>query len=68
MALSFEELNRPIRHLLLVDDEASILRSLQRMLRREGYVIHVATSGEEGLAVLEKEPIGVIVTDQRMPG
>ncbi|MCB1965075.1 MAG: response regulator [Candidatus Accumulibacter sp.] len=68
MALSFEELNRPIRHLLLVDDEASILRSLQRMLRREGYVIHAAASGEEGLAVLEKEPIGVIVTDQRMPG
>ena len=58
----------PPRHLLLVDDEESILLSLRRMLRREGYVIHLANGGAEGLAVLEREPIGVIVTDQRMPG
>lgn len=67
MDLSFDELSKPVRHLLLVDDEESILRSLRRMLRRDGYVIHVALSGEEGLAILEREPIGVIVTDQRMP-
>jgi len=59
---------RPPRHLLLVDDEESILLSLRRMLRRDGYVIHLANGGAEGLAVLEREPIGVIVTDQRMPG
>ncbi|HRE85749.1 MAG TPA: response regulator [Accumulibacter sp.] len=68
MDLSFDELSKPVRHLLLVDDEESILRSLRRMLRRDGYVIHVALGGEEGLAVLEREPVGVIVTDQRMPG
>lgn len=67
MDLSFDDLSRPARHLLLVDDEESILRSLRRMLRRDGYVIHVALSGEEGLAILEREPVGVIVTDQRMP-
>lgn len=67
MDLSFEQLNKPVRHLLLVDDEESILRSLQRMLRRDGYVIHLATSGEEGLAILDREPVGVIITDQRMP-
>ena len=68
MDLSFDDLSKPARHLLLVDDEESILRSLRRMLRRDGYVIHVALSGEEGLAILEREPVGVIVTDQRMPG
>lgn len=56
------------RQLLLVDDEESILQSLRRMLRRDGYVIHLANSGEAGLEILEREPIGVIVTDQRMPG
>lgn len=59
--------DKPNRHLLLVDDEESILQALRRMLRRDGYVIHLASSGEQGLAILEKEPIGVIVSDQRMP-
>lgn len=67
MDLSFDELSKSVRHLLLVDDEESILRSLRRMLRRDGYTIHVALSGEEGLAILDREPVGVIVTDQRMP-
>ncbi|MBE2257804.1 MAG: response regulator [Candidatus Accumulibacter sp.] len=67
MDLRFAPLSTAARHLLLVDDEESILRSLQRMLRRDGYVIHLATSGEDGLAILEREPVGVIVTDQRMP-
>jgi PAS domain S-box-containing protein len=56
------------RHLLLVDDEEGILQSLRRMLRRDGYVIHLATSAAEGLAVLAREPVGVIISDQRMPG
>jgi PAS domain S-box-containing protein len=56
------------RHLLIVDDEENILQSLRRLLRRDGYVIHLAGGGEAGLEVLAKEPIGVIVSDQRMPG
>ena len=56
------------RHLLLVDDEENILTSLRRMLRRDGYTIHTASSGDEGLAILAREPVGVIISDQRMPG
>lgn len=59
--------NAAERHLLLVDDEENILMALRRMLRPEGYVIHTASSGEEGLEVLAREPIGVVVSDQRMP-
>jgi PAS domain S-box-containing protein len=55
------------RNLLLVDDEDNILSALKRMLRRDGYRIFTASSGAEGLEVLEREPIGVIVSDQRMP-
>lgn len=61
------ELHRE-RHLLLVDDEESILQALRRMLRRDGYVIHLASSGADGLTAMEQFPIGVIVSDQRMPG
>ncbi len=55
------------RVLLLVDDEENILRSLQRLFRRQGYRILSASSGAEGLAVLEQERVGVIISDQRMP-
>ncbi|MCW8883959.1 MAG: response regulator [Motiliproteus sp.] len=55
------------RTLLLVDDEENILRSLRRLFRREGYKIYTANGGAEGLKVLSENPIGVIVSDQRMP-
>lgn len=56
------------RTLLLVDDEENILRALTRLLRRDGYTILTASGGEEGLAQLEAHPVGVILSDQRMPG
>lgn len=56
------------RTLLLVDDEENILSSLRRLLRRDGYTILTATSGQQGLEVLAANPVDVIVSDQRMPG
>ena len=55
------------RALLLVDDEDNNLRALQRVLRREGYEVHAATSARDAFAILAAMPIGVIVSDQRMP-
>lgn len=52
---------------LLVDDEANILSSLRRLLRRQPYDIFTAESGKEGLAILEKERIDLVVSDMRMP-
>lgn len=54
--------------LLLVDDEPSVISSLKRLLRRDNYRILTANSGEEALQVLAANDIGVILTDQRMPG
>lgn len=52
---------------LLVDDEASILSSLRRLLRPAGYRIHLAESGRAGLEILEREHIDLVVSDMRMP-
>ncbi|CAB1371026.1 EAL domain-containing protein [Denitratisoma oestradiolicum] len=54
--------------LLLVDDEENILSALRRLLRREGYRVLTASSGGEGLDVLARNEVDVIVSDQRMPG
>lgn len=54
--------------ILCVDDEREILSALQRSLRQKADRILTATSGEEGLALLEEHAPGVIVSDMRMPG
>jgi diguanylate cyclase (GGDEF)-like protein/PAS domain S-box-containing protein len=61
-------LREPQRTLLLVDDEPNILASLKRLLRRDGHVILTANSGPEGLDVLSRHKVDVIISDQRMPG
>lgn len=55
------------RNLLLVDDEENILSALTRVLRRDGYTILRAGSGAAGLELLAQHPVGVIISDQRMP-
>ncbi|MDP2810366.1 MAG: response regulator [Rhodocyclaceae bacterium] len=55
------------RTLLLVDDEESILSSLNRLLRPDGYRILRAGGGRQALELLAANPVGVIISDQRMP-
>lgn len=58
------------KHILLfVDDEESITKSLRRLFRKEGYEIHTASSGQEGLNKLKEvgKPFSLIISDQRMP-
>jgi response regulator RpfG family c-di-GMP phosphodiesterase len=55
--------------ILFVDDEKNILASLRRLMTREDLEALTASSGPEGLELLRSaEEIGVIVSDQRMPG
>ncbi|HSV53642.1 MAG TPA: EAL domain-containing protein [Burkholderiaceae bacterium] len=56
------------RTLLLVDDEESIVSSLKRLLRRDGYQVVTANSGAQGLQRMAENAVDVIVSDQRMPG
>ena len=54
---------------LLVDDEENILKALRRLLLDEDFDIETATSGEVALQKLQTlDNVGLIVSDQRMPG
>lgn len=53
--------------LLIVDDDESVLLALKRLLRREGYPLLTAGSGQEGLDLLATHNVAVVVSDQRMP-
>lgn len=53
--------------LLFVDDEANILASLKRLFRPFGYRIFTAESGAQGLEIMERETVDLVVSDMRMP-
>jgi CheY-like chemotaxis protein len=53
--------------ILIVDDEKENLRLLERLFRRTHDVFE-ATSGAEGIKMLELHDIELIISDQRMPG
>ncbi len=57
----------PDAAVLFVDDERYVLSSLERHLVREPYRKLFAISAREGLAILDRESIQVVVTDIRMP-
>jgi phosphoserine phosphatase RsbU/P len=52
--------------ILYVDDEEDNLVVFNSTFRRD-YEVHLAKSGMEGLEIMKKHPIHVIITDQRMP-
>lgn len=52
--------------ILVVDDEENVVKSLERTLRTVGKIIGT-TSPFEALESLKKEPVQVIIADQRMP-
>ncbi len=53
--------------LLLVDDEPSVLSALRRLFRPQGYQVLLANSGAEALAMLDAQPVDLVVSDMRMP-
>jgi two-component system response regulator HydG len=54
--------------ILVVDDEESNLKVLERMLQKAGYRVFLAASGPEALDVLRSEQPELVLTDLRMPG
>lgn len=54
--------------LLLVDDEPNVIKSLKRLFVDSNYTIMTASSGEEGLQVMDSQPADLVVSDYRMPG
>ncbi len=53
--------------LLCVDDEPNILSALRRLFRPSGYRVLVAEGGAQGLEILRKEPVDLVISDMRMP-
>ncbi len=53
--------------ILLVDDEANVLKALKRVFREENYRIITAANGQAALALLERESCQLMISDYMMP-
>ncbi|MFO7893056.1 MAG: PAS domain S-box protein [Longimicrobiales bacterium] len=56
--------------ILVVEDEANVLRVIEKTLTRAGCTVRTAGTGEEGLEILEREhgEIDLVLTDLVLPG
>jgi signal transduction histidine kinase len=54
-------------HLLILDDEENILKSIQRIFMGDSFEIAATSDPQEAFKILAKEKIKVVLSDYRMP-
>ncbi|MCZ7562189.1 MAG: response regulator [Burkholderiaceae bacterium] len=54
--------------ILIADDEANIVVSLEYMMRREGFEVSVARDGTQALEAIRREQPDLVLLDAMMPG
>jgi CheY-like chemotaxis protein len=64
---SLRSKDQPRHTLLIVDDEADVLKSLRHQFHRT-YRVLTSTSGAAAIELLERNEVGVLLSDTRMPG
>ena len=55
------------KKILVIDDESYIRRVLELKLKNLGYQVMTADNGQDGLAIIEDQRPGVVITDIMMP-
>lgn len=55
------------KNVLIVEDERPLAHALQLKLEHEGFLVTVATNGQECLDLLEKQQFAIVLLDLIMP-
>ena len=53
--------------ILVIDDSASVVELVDRILTEDGHEVIAAYSGKEGGAILASQPLDLVITDIYMP-
>jgi two-component system response regulator PrrA len=55
------------KRVLVVDDESDFLATFERLLRRQGYEVVLATSRAAGVAAVARDHPHLVISDLRLP-
>lgn len=67
LSAAIVDASAPSPVILCVDDEPNILSSLRRLFHPQHYKVLTAESGAAGLAILQQQPVDLVISDMRMP-
>jgi len=56
-----------VANVLIIDDEENLRRLLARVIELEGYSVLQAATAKEGMKVLQREHIHVVISDVKLP-
>lgn len=54
-------------HILIVDDDIDLRRVIERMLMIKGHQVYSAGNGKSAIAIVERQPIDLVLSDILMP-
>jgi DNA-binding NtrC family response regulator len=54
--------------ILLIEDDLTLAKSFQRVLKNEGYLVQISSRGDEGLDHAFREEYDLVITDLKLPG
>ena len=57
-----------MKKILVIDDDLLVLKTFERLLKKENYAVISCASYDEAMAAYEKEAFDLVLSDIRMPG
>ena len=67
-ALTISTTEKPMKRLLIIDDNEPFLHSVSMLFQKTGYQVRTATEGTAALSLFRTEPFDAVITDLIMPG
>ena len=56
-----------MKKILIIDDNASIVKAIKKILEKENHVVFTAENGDEGIEIIGQENLDLIISDMIMP-
>lgn len=57
-----------MRRILVIDDDQLVLKSVDKILKQEGYATELAYNAEEAIEKATRDQFDLVISDIRMPG
>lgn len=58
---------KTVTRVLIVDDEPSILLSIEFLMKKEGYEVYIARDGDEAITLIKSKKPHIVILDLMMP-